>query len=110
MIEVSRILDYVVEILKASPRPLVAREICGELRQKGVIIDKTDLNQILWKQNNRPGLSVDKQTFRWRYDAHATEEGEKTERRKEEIRKQLVESPVVGSDPANCLIYRRKVA
>jgi hypothetical protein len=41
MIEVSRILDYVVEILKASPRPLVAKEICGELRYKGVIIDKT---------------------------------------------------------------------
>ena len=91
MIPVARILDYVVEILKASARPLVSREICSELRNKGVTIEKTDLNQILWKQNNRSGLLVDKQTFRWRYDPHAAEEAEKAESHKEQIRKQLAQ-------------------
>jgi hypothetical protein len=91
MISVSRVLDYVVEILKASPRPLVAREICSELRHKGVTIEKTDLNQILWKQNTQSGLLVDKQTFRWRYGSYAAEEAEKAEKRKQEIRKQLAQ-------------------
>ena len=35
MTSVPRVLDYVVDILKATSRPLVAREICYELQRKG---------------------------------------------------------------------------
>jgi hypothetical protein len=91
MISISRLLDYVVEILKAAGHPLVARELCNELSRKGVTIEKTDLNQILWKQNNRLDLVVDKKTFKWCYDPAAAKQTEKAEKRKEEIRGEVVE-------------------
>ena len=44
MIPVPRILDYAVDILKASPRPLVAKEICTELAPQGHQHRANDIN------------------------------------------------------------------
>jgi len=99
MINESRILDYVIEILKASRSPLAAREICYNLLKKGVTIEKSALNQILWSRNNRLGLLVDKQTFKWRYDPDVamTVETEKTKQLEWEYRQILTDHGVSNS-------------
>jgi hypothetical protein len=89
MIPAARILDHVVEILKAAPSPLVAREICNELSRKGVNIERPKLTQILWNQNDRTELVVDKNTFKWRYDPVAARRAEEAERRKAETKREL---------------------
>jgi hypothetical protein len=89
MIPVPRILDSVVAILKAASRPLVAREICEELSRKGVNLERTKLTQILWNQNDRSELVVDKNTFKWRYDPDAASRAEEAERRKAETRREV---------------------
>jgi hypothetical protein len=92
MIPVPRILDYVVEILKASSRPFRATDICDQLALKGVNIERTMLTQILWNQNDRSELVVDKTTFKWRYDTDAAKHVEEATKRKEEIRKEVVKN------------------
>ncbi len=89
MTSVPRILDHVVDILKAVSHPLVAREICYELLRKGLSIEKTKLNQILWNQNDRPGVVVNKKTFEWCYDRNVARQAEEAEKRKEETRKEV---------------------
>ena len=89
MISAPEILDYVIRILKAADRPLVAREICNQLLNRGVILEKTELNQILWTQNDRPELIVDKNTFKWRYDPDVARQAEEAEKRKEETRREV---------------------
>ena len=84
-----QILDYVVDILNTAPRPLVAREICYELLRKGLSIEKTKLNQILWNQNDRAGLVVDKKSFEWRYDPNMARQAEEAEKRREETRREV---------------------
>ena len=77
MVRESMILDCVVEILKVSTRQLRAREICRELRKKGVDIEKTKLNQILYNRNDRPEIHRVEGTFEWRYDPGKASEAEK---------------------------------
>jgi hypothetical protein len=59
MTSVPTVLDYVAEILKSAPRPLLAKEICDQLAQTGLIIERAKLTQILWNQNDRMELIVD---------------------------------------------------
>jgi hypothetical protein len=68
---------------------MVAREICKELRARGIGIDKSELNRILWKQNSRPELIVDKSTFKWHYDTEAAKRAEELAKRREKTRKEL---------------------
>jgi hypothetical protein len=89
VISAPQILQYVVNILQAADRPLVAREICIELQKRAVIIDKAELNHILWKQNDRRDLIVDQKTFKWSYSPEAAIEAQRVENRIEETRKEL---------------------
>src|SRR6266536_5921062 len=89
MIAATRVLDCVVEIVKAADRPLVAREICSELQRRGVSIEKANLNHILYKENDRRELVVNEQTFAWRYDRYAAKRAEDSEKRQEEIQRAI---------------------
>ncbi|MEX0806162.1 MAG: hypothetical protein WD688_23005 [Candidatus Binatia bacterium] len=89
MTSVPTVLDYVAEILESTSRPLLAKEICDQLAQKGLAIERPKLTQILWKQNDRIELVVDKQTFKWRYDFEAATKAAEAAKNKEETRKQL---------------------
>lgn len=93
MISNARLLDYVVEILKASDSKMSAREICNELQIKGIAIEKTELNRILWSENSRPELVVDQQTFKWHYDRIAGRQAELAAKSKENIRTKVAAQP-----------------
>jgi|SRR5918994_2982113 hypothetical protein len=95
MISALRIFDYVVEILKAADRPMLAKDICVALQSKGVIIERPRLTQLLWNHNPRTELVVDKDTFKWRYDREAAQKIEEAEKRNEGLRRELGQHDII---------------
>lgn len=80
----SQVVDCVCQVLEKAGRSMTAREIAGQLKSKGIDLQKERLNSILWaKPNRRPGLEVDKH-FRWTWSArlsappHSTRPGPQT--------------------------------